>query len=196
MSYSQDIRLVAERIAALGPLSARLSRPAEVRPGQAGLPARIDITTSIPRPASVGGGVVRWSGYVDFVDREHVDKLNTLLHLLMELLGDVGPLLAAVRNAFEAADAARAAQRQAEEKLEQVLTGGPSLARGTFYIAVDAQGRAWLQDPVKRANGFGFRFPSLADLWRAHPELRPVRWGEDADGPFLIVETFAMEPTP
>lgn len=192
MSVMNDLRRTAEAIASLGPLRARLRRPAQVRPGQAGVQACIVVSTRIPRPANVGGGVVKWTGYVDFIDNEHVEKLNTLLRLLMEMAEDVGPLLAAVRNAYERTDAAREAQRSAEERLDRVLTGGPSRARGTFHVALGADGGAWLLDPEKRGNGFGFWFACLDDLWRAHPELRPVAWGADERGPFLTVKSFAM----
>lgn len=192
MSTIRDLQQTAETIAGLGLLEARLLRPAEAVDGQASRPAWLEIKTAIPRPPNVGGGFVTWRGYIDGTDREHLDKLNLLLGLLMEITRDVGPLLAAVRNAFRNADVAREARRRTEARLAGVMQGSPN-ARGTFFVRVDAQGQAWLQDPIKRDGGLGFVFPTLADLWRAHPELRPVRWGDDETGPCLFVEAFSMQ---
>ena len=70
---------------------------------------------------------------------------------------------------------------------------GTTPAFGEIFVRVDPHnGSAWLLDPVRLDSGFGLRFASLADLWIAHPELRPVRWGADADGPVLIVAPLAL----
>ena len=196
MNPLSSLRQTAEVVKTLGPLTASVRRLACARPGQCSIAAMLEIKTSVARPQNVGGGVVQWHGYVDAgANPDHIDALNRLLALVMAVVNDIGPVMAAVANAFEAADAARQGQRDAEQRLRRVLKGD-SYAHGALYVTIDAKGQAWLMDPVKRGGGFGFCWPSLAELWHAHPELRPVRWGSDADGPFLIVEPMAMESRP
>jgi len=104
-------------------------------------------------------------------------------------------LLRAAEDRATVAEASRqrqhAAQLAAEQRLERTLTGR-SLAFGEVLVTVADSGEAWMQDPVKGDAGFGLHFRSLSELWRTHPELRPVRW---ADGR-LICAAMAMPVTP
>ncbi len=45
------------------------------------------------------------------------------------------------------------------------------------------------QAAAEEEAGFGLRYSSLTDLWRAHPELRPVRWG---GGDLIVDATIAV----
>jgi len=67
----------------------------------------------------------------------------------------------------------------ARRQLDRALTGRAGFSRGPFAIEPhtdgDWTGEVWLMDPVKLGSGTGFRYASLADLWRAWPELRPIR---------------------
>jgi hypothetical protein len=142
---------------------------------------------------TVGGGVVQWSGWFNSdADEQHIGALNVLLQVVADLFNEAGRTAAIVRNALEDRNAARRAQRIAEDRLERVLLG-TTPAFGDIFVRVDPHnGSAWLLDPVRRDSGFGLRFASLADLWIAHPELRPIRWGADAEGPVLIVAPLAL----
>tara|TARA_R110000822_G_scaffold112771_4_gene243755 strand:+ start:1913 stop:2449 length:537 start_codon:yes stop_codon:yes gene_type:complete len=71
--------------------------------------------------------------------------------------------------------AEHAARRASDQRLARTLTG-QSLVFGEVLITITERGEAWMQNPAKGDSGFGLCFPSLADLWQRHPELRPVRW--------------------
>lgn len=191
MQRLSDLASAAE----LGRVTATF-RPATDNPGRGASPARVYITTEKRRDESVGGGLVSWTGYVDVGgNADHLDALNGLLSLVCEAISDVGLLAAQVRNAFADKRAADARRADAEERLRRVLTGR-NFAHGECFVRVGDDGSAWLLDPVKRDAGWGLRFPSLTDLWRDHPELRPVRWGADPRGPFLIVSPMALDGAP
>jgi hypothetical protein len=122
------------------------------------------------------------------------DVNNALAEVIVAALGGADVPAARLRSAQQdAADANDRARRMAdrlrvaENRLERTLTGR-SCVTGEVWVDVAPDGSAWMHDPVKGAGGYGLRWPSLADLWRAHPELRPVRW---ADGR-LICEALAM----
>lgn len=169
-------------------------RPAEDRPGMPATPAVLYIETSHPRDVNVGGGTVQWSGWFAPTDRDHIEGLNAILRVVADYISDAGRTAAALRSAILDRDIARRTQKDAATRLDRVLHGRTP-AFGEILVRVDQRtGAAWLLDPVRKDAGFGLYFPSLADLWREHPELRPIRWGADADGPVLIVSAFAMCP--
>lgn len=169
-------------------------RPAEDRAGVASTPAVLYVETSLTRDANVGGGTVQWSGWFAPTDPDHIEGLNALLRVIADYVSDAGRAAATLRGAIIDRDSARRAQQDAAVRLDRVLHGRTP-AFGEILVRVDPHnGSAWLLDPVRKDAGFGLRFPSLNDLWREHPELRPVRWGADADGPVLIVAAFAMCP--
>lgn len=91
-------------------------------------------------------------------------------------------------DAEERARRAHAAARDSETRLDAVLLGKRRMF-GEGLVRVAEDGVAWLLDPVKQESGFGLRFPTLADLWRAHPELRPVRW---SGGDLIVDATIAL----
>ena len=103
---------------------------------------------------------------------------------------ELGRLQRQAKNLLDSAKAAHGARAEAQERLSRVLTGRAPFF-GRLLVRTGADGVAWLLDPDKQERGFGLRFESLTELWRAHPELRPVSWGDDG----LIVEGLAMGPT-
>lgn len=176
----------------LGPVSVEWWDAAEV-PGGPSRPARFRLSTPTPRPASIGGGHVAFTGHVHVDGNvDWIDGLNAIGRTVANLFADTGAVLACVENAYEERDAARRRARAAESRLERVLSGGRALSEKGFHVSVAADGSAWLQCPEKRDAGFGFRFASLADLWRVHPDLRPVEWGQDERGPFLTVKPIRL----
>lgn len=183
-----------ELIHGLGKISCRVT-PAEPRPGQGPSLARLRIETSRQRPAEIGGGTVSWTLLADpGGDSDHIPALNALIEVVAELLPGQATFCAAGKHAFLERDAERAARVAADKRLQATLTGRTSQVFGRALVRVERDGSVWLQDPAKQDRGLGFRFESLADLWRTHPELRPVEWGVDDQGPYMLVEAFAMTP--
>jgi hypothetical protein len=182
------LQAVAAGLKAAGAVSMRLIRPAEDVEGQPSRDAMLCIDTNIPRPATVGGGTVAFRGH--FHATEHHDVLNLALTLFCDAMADVSLLAATFRNAIEDRDRAIATTGAAEMALARTLDGRSGMLwRGELLVVIDeVRGGAWLQDPDKGDSGIGFYFDSLASLWRAHPNLRPVRW---ADGR-LICASFAI----
>jgi hypothetical protein len=118
------------------------------------------------------------------IDVHRDDANNALADIIVAALGGADVAAARLRSAQQdASDAKERAQRMAdrmrvaENRLERTLTGR-SCVTGEVWVDVAPDGTAWMHDPIKGAAGFGLRWPSLADLWRAHPELRPVRWAD------------------
>jgi hypothetical protein len=182
---------VAQAGHALGPITVEWQDAVRV-PGHASRPARFWLRTQVPRPPSIGGGYVSFSGMLDLGgNTDWIEDLNTMGQLVARAFTEVGWLLACVHRAYQALNTAREQARRAEEKMARTLTGGR--IRGRYHVALTKSGQAWLQDPEKRDVGFGLRFESLGELWRAHPELRPVAWGADERGPYLTLEPFPFE---
>lgn len=173
MSRLDDLIAAAKTIASLGVTKAELTRETREREGYSNLPAAVSIDTSIVRPQTIGGGTVGWSFYVD-CQQGHEEKLNTLLRMVVEIINNATAVAATVRNAFEDKLAAEAQARRAEAKLDLVLK--PSAIRGRYLVRTYPNGEVWLLDPEKKEAGFGYGFKSLDELWRAHPDLRPVSW--------------------
>jgi hypothetical protein len=118
------------------------------------------------------------------IDVHRDDVNNALAEVIVAALGGADVPAARLRSAQQdVADANDRSQRMAnllrvaEIRLERTLTGR-SCVTGEVWVDVASDGTAWMHDPIKGAGGFGLRWPSLADLWRAHPELRPVRWAD------------------
>jgi len=145
------------------------------------------------RPALVyvndGGGSPGPSVLVDCHD---IDRANVVADAIAEVLPDattaIGQARALQSEAEVRARHAYSEERDAKSRLDAVLHGRRILYGEALVRVTD--GEAWLLDPVKQEAGFGLRYPSLADLWRAHPELRPVRW----DGGDLIVDATIALP--
>lgn len=127
------------------------------------------------------------------VDCYDVDRANAVADAIAEVLPDATQAIDRARRAYvEAEERTKneySARMDAETRLDAVLHGRRCLF-GEAMVRVVEDGSAWLMDPVKQEAGFGLRYPSLADLWRAHPELRPVRW----DGGDLIVDATIALP--
>jgi len=132
------------------------------------------------------------------IDVHRDDVNNALSEVIVSALGGADILAARLRAAQQ--DAANASARAlrmanslraAEICLERTLAGR-SCVSGEVLIDVAPDGAAWMHDPRKGAAGFGLRWPSLADLWRAHPELRPVRW---QDGRLICAAMSMHEPS-
>lgn len=186
MSRLDDLIEASKKIAALGVTKAALTRETAPREGYSNLPAAVSIDTSIVRPRTIGGGTVSWSFYVD-CQQGHEEGLNTLLRTVCDIINEATVVAATVRNAYEDKRAAEARAKLAEGKLASVLR--PSGIRGRFLVRTYPSGEVWLLDPQKQESGWGLRFPSLDELWRAHPDLRPVSWV----GGELIVEPWVYQ---
>lgn len=189
MSRLQDLVTAAKTVAELGVTKAELTREAAPREGQAGVPASVQIQTSVSRPATIGGGTVGWTLWASS-EGGREEALNTLLRLVCDLINDAAVVCATVRNAYEDRRAADARAKLAEGKLASVLR--PSPIRGRFLVRIYPGGEAWLLDPEKQESGYGYGFPSLDELWRAHPNLRPVWW---ADGDLIVEPWVYQAPT-
>lgn len=189
MSRLDDLIEASRKIAALGVTRATLTRETSEREGYSNVPAAVHIDTSIVRPQTIGGGTVSWSFYVD-CQRGHEAGLNTLLRMVCELINDATVVAATVRNAYEGKRAAEARAKLAEGKLASVLR--PSGIRGRFLVRTYPSGEVWLLDPQKQESGWGLCFPSLDELWRAHPDLRPVSW---VGGDLLVEPWVYQAPT-
>jgi hypothetical protein len=157
-------------------------RRVEVVPGGPSRPAWLHINDGTH---DVGASVV--------VDSSDTTFAGVVADTIASIIPDATLAIARARHAQDRAEdrarKAHAAQRDANDRLDAVLHGRRRLF-GEALVRVAADGVAWLLDPRKQESGFGLRFASLADLWRAHPELRPVRW----DGGDLIVDaTIALD---
>lgn len=84
------------------------------------------------------------------------------------------------------ADRALGALQTERARVRKLLHGGRFFGRVLVVLSDD--GAVWVQDPEKRDAGMGFRFESLADLWRTWPDIRPVSW----QGGDMICESFAI----
>lgn len=187
MSRIDDLIEASRKIAALGVTQATLTREAAHRDWQAPhVPAVVKIQTSVRRPAEEGGRTVSWTLWAAAMSGEE-EAINTLLRMVCEIINDATVVCATVRNAYEDKRAAEARAKLAEGKLASVLR--PSGIRGRFLVRTYPSGEVWLLDPQKQESGWGLSFPSLDELWRAHPDLRPVSWvGGD-----LIVEPWVYQ---
>lgn len=136
----------------------------------------------------------RQTGASVLVDHSDLEFAALVADAIADVLPDATYQIAVARNAQAAAEdraqKEHAARREAEARLHAVLHGRRRLF-GEALVRVGDDGSAWLLDPIKQEAGYGLRYPSLTDLWRAHPELRPVRWvGGD-----LIVDATIAVPT-
>jgi hypothetical protein len=157
-------------------------RRAEQVPGQSHRPAWLHVNDG-----------TRQTGASVLVDHVDLEFATLVADAIAEILPDATAAIAHARKVqADAEDRARrshSARLDADLRLDTVLHGRRRLF-GEALVRVADDGVAWLLDPVKQERGFGMRYPSLADLWREHPELRPVRW----DGGDLIVDaTIALE---
>lgn len=189
MSRLDDLITAAQKIAELGVTRATLTRETREQEGCFNVPATVSINTSIVRPQTIGGGTVGWSFYVD-CQQGHEKGLNTLLRMVCDIINDATVVCATVRNAYEDKRAAEARAKLAEGKLASVLR--PSGIRGRLLVRTYPNGEVWLLDPQKQESGWGLCFPSLDELWRAHPDLRPVSW---VGGDLLVEPWVYQAPT-
>jgi hypothetical protein len=151
-------------------------RRAERVPGQASRPAWLHITDGAH---NTGASVL-----VDHCDTEFAAAVaDAIAEVLPDATLAVKRATHAQANAEERARREHLLRRDAEDRLDAVLHGRRRLF-GEVLVRVCEDGSAWLLDPVKQEAGWGLRYPSLADIWRDYPELRPVRW----DGGDLIVD--------
>src|SRR5690606_17832007 len=133
------------------------------------------------RPAWIHVGTGRdGTGVSVLVDHWDIEAASAVADAIVEVLPNATAAIAQAKHdqakAEERARRAHAAELDAKARLDATLHGKRRLF-GEALVRVAADGKSvWLLDPVKQEAGFGFRYPSLPDLWRAHPELRPVRW--------------------
>jgi hypothetical protein len=160
-------------------------RRAEETPGQAHRPAWLHVNDG-----------THGTGATVLVSHHDIEFAGLVADAINDVLPDATQAMAKARRAYvEAEERTRkecSARLDAEDRLDAVLHGHRRLF-GEALVRVSDDGSAWLLDPVKQESGFGLRYPSLADLWRAHPELRPVRW----EGGDLIVDaSIALADSP
>lgn len=113
---------------------------------------------------------------------------DTIAAILPDATGAIARAQYRAERAEERERRAHAARLDAEARLDAVLHGRRTLF-GEALVRVTESGDAWLLDPHKQEAGFGLCYPSLVDLWRAHPELRPVRW---ESGDLIVDATIAI----
>lgn len=116
-------------------------------------------------------------------------------YVIARVIPGVSYLSRLMTNAWEGRIAALAAQREAERRLARLLTGTPPMALGEWIVRVikrEAGDEVWLLNPDGEFKRAGLWFSSLEQLWRAHPNLRPIAWGEDKHGPWLRVASVTL----
>lgn len=154
----------------------------EERPGGPARPARLHAENA------AGVSVGMWASYGP------ANAADAFVADIAAVLPDASRAIALAEDRAAAAEAraeaCAASLRGERDRTRRLLAGGRFFGR--VLIQVDESGRAWAMDPCKRDRGFGFRFESLAVLWRQWPDLRPVAW----EGGDLICESFALEVTP
>lgn len=133
---------------------------------------------------------LRFAVGIDPVDVEFRAELDAFVAALTSVW-NVADLAQDVVTHRERADRAEAREKGTQERIAKLLdrahhgwAAGPAEVRPDR----DWDGPVWLLDPDKLWNGLGFRFESLAELWRIHPYLRPVAAGSDVHGPWMRVE--------
>ena len=190
MSITANLTETAKKLKSMGVLGVRLTSEASRGLARPSNPACIKIDTGIDRPVDQGGGKFSFSGYINAHD--HHDLLNAILRSVGDMVKYTGLYGAVLTNAIEDKQVAERKSEIERRKVARVLDGkSGSVAFGDVLIEVAADGAVWMLDPIKRGAGFGFRFDSLDDLWRTHPNLRPVSWTNDG----IICRSFAMAQT-
>lgn len=186
MSITKPLIETAQKLKSMGVLKATLTREAEPNPGGPGRSAWLSIETDID---SLGGRKVAFTGFFDTY--QHHGLLNTTLRLVGDMIENAGLYAATLTNAIEDKRTADHKAEAERKKAAGVLDGkSGNVAFGDVLIEVTIDGAAWMMDPIKRSAGFGFRFDSLDELRRTHPNLRPVSWTNEG----IICRPFAMEP--
>jgi hypothetical protein len=131
--------------------------------------------------------------YIDPVSEEFRAERDAFVTALTSVW-NVADLAQDVITHRERADRAEARERGTQERIASLLDASHhGWAAGPAEVRPDTDwsGPVWLLDPEKLWNGLGFRFESLAELWRVHPYLRPVAAGTDDKGPWMRVERHA-----
>ncbi len=179
-----------------GPMRAEVSQRSIVRPGYSPVDAVVRLRSSrrdwsLRLPAPYGG-----EGSIE----DSVDETNALADLIVETINEGSMDIASLEARCVRAEATASRQDGIIEDLRRnissVLTGKPPHLFGRGRVEVNEDGSCWLMDPEKRGSGYSLRYLSLTDLWRDKPALRPVEWGFDHDGPFMIVDTISLETRP
>lgn len=114
------------------------------------------------------------------------EAIATALHSVSALNDAADSATERARKASERADLY--AKRLAAVFGKRRGLNGPAMVRPEK----DFTGPVWLLDPKKQFNGFGIRFTGLTDLWIEWPDLRPINSGSDEQGPWMLVDQFAM----
>lgn len=124
---------------------------------------------------------------------EQQPQAEELAAMIANDLGQVAEVRAECRRTTTAA----VMRRKDAERSVDLMTApgqrffGPVLVRP--LSGADWSGRVCLVDPVKGFGGFGFEFPSLVDLWRSMPDLRPQAAGQDETGPWIEVASLQIK---
>jgi hypothetical protein len=163
-----------------------------------------EVSHYAPRPEPDGPRTVS----VHFAGLEHVEvqvrptteaqqaAADELARRIAEDMGRLDAIRVEAAAQVEHARATTAAARQRRDDAERSLSLMTS-PRQRFFGAVEVRpatrdawsGEVWLVDPAKGFGGFGLRFGSIAALWQAMPDLRPVAAGQDKSGPWIRVES-------
>lgn len=159
---------------------------------------KIKKSNTIPGAASECAYVWLPGGGMIIVDTKDDAKNNDLAAMVEDWHNEwhASKLLVqfAQDDALRHADNARKSSEDAAKSravLSRAMSGSSGF-NGPVRCEVTAAGVVWLMDPTKRGKGLALHYPSLDALWRQHPELRPVKWGEDEDGKYMILDGWAF----
>lgn len=123
-------------------------------------------------------------------DQADADELANMIAM------DVGEV-SRVRTECRAQVTAAVLRRKDAERSVDLMTAPGQRFFGAVLVRPlrgnDWTGAVCLVDPVKGFGGFGFEFPSLVDLWRSMPDLRPESAGQDETGPWIKVVSLQIK---
>lgn len=141
----------------------------------------------VVKPRTYGGEYQHATGSVDLSFT--AEQANDAAQIAARV-ADYDYDCARLRAAIEDKRAAVAERDAARRKLERVLEPrnpqpqDDMLLRGGKSSEVPVWLHGW-QDKDRGGSAFGYHFPNPAAFWQAHPELRPIEWGQDEHGPWM-----------
>lgn len=119
---------------------------------------------------------------------EHNDLAHVVGHAVEQRLGQYDYECSRLRHVIADLKATKERAERAERKIAKMMTPHNGQGGGDMLLRRQDDGVVWLHgwsDKTKGAAAFGYRFPNSATFWRAHPEYRPIEWGEDETGSWM-----------
>lgn len=118
------------------------------------------------------------------------DAAQSVAVAIQQRLGEFDYDCARLRCAIEDKRAAVRERDEARRKLAKVIEARNPQPRDDLLLrgGETATAPVWLhgwEDKPRGGSAFGYWFSTPEAFWRAHPELRPVEWGQDEHGPWL-----------